>query len=275
MLNQCKCFDVLPPTKFPSNSNNFLKRKFVYKKKPKIETNFGIKKNLYFREYYECIFCGHLYSKHKLDISKIYSGKYIEATYGSLEAVKKKFNFIINLKKSASDNKKRAIRVEKFIKSKSKKKKLSLLDVGAGLGVFAHEMKLKGFKTYGFETDTNLKNHLKNYVKINLFDKKNKIKKFDLISINKVLEHVSDPRMFLLKYKKYLNKDSYFYIEVPDTKAKINGKGSEEFAIEHHHVFTTLSLKNFLKSVGLSLIIIKSIKEPSGKFTIYCFCKLV
>ena len=274
MLNKCKCFKVSPPKKFPLNFKNYLKRKFIYKKRPKIETDFGIKKDLYFREFYECINCGHFYSKHKLNLSNIYSGKYIVSTYGNLNNIEKRFNFIINLKKSVSDNKKRADRVEKFIKSNNLKKKLTLLDIGAGIGVFAYEMKLKGFKVYGYEKDYNLKKHLKNNVKINLIKKKSQIKKFDLISINKVLEHVSEPRMFVSKYKKYLGKNSYFYIEVPDVKAKLNGKESEEFAIEHHHVFSVYSLRSFLESVGLSIKMIKGIKEPSGKFTIFCFCKL-
>ena len=45
-------------------------------------------------------------------------------------------------------------------------------------------------------------------------------KKFDLISFNKVLEHLKNPIMLLKSSKRFLNKNGIVYIEVPDIKAK-------------------------------------------------------
>ena len=54
---------------------------------------------------------------------------------------------------------------------------------------------------------------LKNLSKLNS-------KKFDLISFNKVLEHVKNPIMLLKSSKRFLNENGIVYIEVPILKQK-------------------------------------------------------
>ena len=53
--------------------------------------------------------------------------------------------------------------------------------------------------------------------------------------------------------------------------AEINGAASEEFNIEHFHVFSPKSLSYLLKISNLRLLHMSRIKEKSGKYTIYCF----
>ena len=71
-------------------------------------------------------------------------------------------------------------------------------------------MKNNKFKNiYLIETDDININFLKNYLKFkNTFKYKKFIKnhKFDLITLNKVLEHIPDPISFLKKYLKNLKK---------------------------------------------------------------------
>ena len=62
------------------------------------------------------------------------------------------------------------------------------------------------------------------------------------------------------------------YIEVPDTTAQKKEK-SEEFYIEHLHIFSKKSLSLLLKKTNLKTITINQIVEPSGKFTVYAFAK--
>ena len=84
----------------------------------------------------------------------------------------------------------------------------------------------------------------------------------------------NEPDKFLNKALHYLKPGGTIYIEVPNANAlKVNGKNSEEFFIEHLHVFSLNSLKNLIIRQKVSLILLEEIKEPSGKFTLFAFAK--
>ena len=77
-----------------------------------------------------------------------------------------------------------------------------------------------------------------------------------------------------MKSNKVFKKPNIIYIEVPDVNAikdKKEGKNREEFALGHHHVFSKKSLYNLFVSCNLKVVKIKSIREPSGKYTLYGF----
>ena len=99
-------------------------------------------------------------------------------------------------------------------------------------------------------------------------------KKFDLITFNKVLEHVNNPVGMIKDSLKFLKRDGVIYIEVPDKKAKIKGKHCGEFCPDHLQVFSKISLNDMVNAAGLQKILIKNIIEPSNKYTIYGFMKL-
>lgn len=253
-------------------------KKFKYKKKPKVEKKYKFfENNKYFRYYMECLICSHWSSNFKFDTTKFYEGEYNNISYQNYE---KTFNKIIKLKNCLSDNYFRLNRIKKFLLNKNITKP-KILDVGSGLGVFPYSMVKKGLECDVLDPDQNMINHMKKKIK----QKKNKFfcsnflffkttKKYDLITLNKVLEHINDPRRFLLKAVKLLKKNGYIYIELPDTEvaAKI-GKNREEFTIEHIQGFTLNSINKLIKSLNLKLLEFKRINEPSGKFTFYCFVK--
>ena len=134
----------------------------------------------------------------------------------------------------------------------------------------------------GIEPDLNFVDFAKKKLKLNvsratLENNKSK-KKYDIISLNKVIEHVKDPILFLKKINKMLKKDGYIYIEVPDADSASqtkNGKHREEFYVDHLHVFSLKSLAKCTKYANFKLLKINKIFEPSGKFTIYAFAKKV
>ena len=254
------------------NGKSFYKL-YEYNKKPKNEKNFYISGN-YKRIFYECKICKHIFAKHYFDIKKLYSKQYLDLTYKNESGLNKRFKYIVNLSSKLSDNKKRAERINNLF---LKKKKLTLLDVGSGLGVFLYEMRKKGWKVNGIEMDKRYSDYCKKKHNLNVFKKnlsqlKTK-KKFDLISFNKILEHVSQPHKLLKMAKKFLKKDGIIYVEVPDVRAKIGGKLRGEFCIDHLHVFSNQSLENLVKKSSLATIKIKRIHEPSGKYTIFAFVK--
>ena len=198
--------------------NEKFKILFDYKHRPKNEKKYEIS-GRYRRFFYKCDVCDHIIAKHDFKIKEIYKKTYLDLTYKNIEGISKKFQKVINLPINKSDNKNRVRRIDKFLNDKKK----YLLDIGSGTGVFLYEMIKKGFKIKGIDLDKRYANFLKQK-NIKIYSKditKLKIKKkFDFLTFNKVLEHVSDPVKMLQNSKRLLKKQGSIYIEVPDSSAK-------------------------------------------------------
>ena len=263
-----------------------IKKYLIFRKKPKNEIDFGLKKIHYLRYYYKCKVCGHLTAKHRnFFLESLYKKKYFESTYKSKFFLNSVFEKIINLPNLRSDNYYRVKRIKEMIKKTIPQKKLNLLDVGSGTGVFPFKMKGENIDVTALDPSKDctmfIKNKSKskikiltgNFLKMNY----NKFSKYNLITFNKVLEHVDEPILFLQKAKKLLKNNNLVYVEVPDAiaiKDKKEGKNREEFGLGHNHVFTKKSLRNILNFTNFKIITIKSIREPSGKYTLYAFGKI-
>lgn len=250
------------------NQRNLI-NSFTYNKKPPGETDFGIKK--YRRMYKRCKYCDHMFSFFNFNLKNLYLKKYSTDAYGDSRTIYRNFKKIISLSPKKSDNKNRVKRCSRYLNKKSK-----ILDIGCGLGVFLYELKKKGHKTYGIEPDFNLFNHSKKMLGNNIFNgsfqsyinKKDKFS-FDFVSLNKVLEHVTDPKKITNHLSRVMKKGAYIYIEVPDVISSKISKNREELMVEHLHVFSKISLANMMMQSGFNLVEINQIIEPSGKFTIY------
>ena len=264
------------------NKKNIYKY-LTYKKKPKSEIDFGFSEKGYLRFYYKCKLCGHLIAKHKKSFFKnLYNDLYFKSTYKNPDFLNKTFNRIKALPKKKSDNKQRMIRIKKFLNKFTSIKKVQLLDVGSGTGIFPISIHNTKFKLTSIEpnkecvefikkkTNRKIKAISANFLKIPPKD----LNKYHLITFNKVLEHVEAPKLFVKKAIKFLKKPNIIYIEVPDVNAikdKKEGKNREEFALGHHHVFSKKSLYNLFISCNMKVVKIESIREPSGKYTLYGF----
>ena len=252
-------------------------KKFEYLKKPKSEIIYSsINYRLYNRAYYKCLRCNHFSGYLKMKINDLYTSDYNKSIY--LGKFRENFNKINKLPSKKSDNYFRVKRITSFIRDKIKNKKkneISLLDIGSGLGIFPYKMKKKNFKITALDPDKTSCEHIKKNLKINTIHGdflKLKIKrKFNFISLNKVIEHISDPKKILNKVKKILTSDGYVYIEVPDIKAASKGKSRQEFHLDHLHVFSRKSLQFLIQSLNLKIDQISSIREPSDKFTLFAF----
>ena len=98
---------------------------------------------------------------------------------------------------------------------------------------------------------------------------------FDLVSFNKILEHVRTPSMLLSHACGQLKPNGAIYVEVPDaTKAMREGKHREEFFSDHFHIFSLTSAQALLTENGLDIITAERLQEPSGKYTIRLFATL-
>jgi len=248
-------------------------------KKPENETDFKIAK--YHREIRVCNSCGVFYNQHDYYLGDIYCGLYNEATYHN--KIRKRFDTIMALPPAKSDNKGRARRIVAFVKKYWKyvsPQDLSIFDIGSGLCVFLAEMKKYGFKTYCIDPDPLSIRHAKenvyvNYGWIGRIEEFFQEIKFDIITFNKVLEHVADPIGVLAKTRGLLNCKGLVYIELPDATSTdyINSEefNSEEFFIEHNFIFTLQSTKFLIKKAGFKVLKLDRIHEPSGKYTIFAF----
>ena len=98
---------------------------------------------------------------------------------------------------------------------------------------------------------------------------------FDMVTFNKVLEHVEDPVAMLAKSVRYLHADSLVYVEVPDGElAAADGQYRNEFFIDHLHVFSAASLALLGARAGFALQTIERLQGPSGKHTLRAFLVL-
>lgn len=249
---------------------------FEYEAPPVGETVFDLKGQQYCRSYWRCGICSHEFAQHDLDLSSLYGGAYVEKTYG--DRMRATFERIVALPPERSDNTRRVQRVLDFAAAHFHSGySPTLLDIGAGLGVFPHAMKQADWACTALDPDPRAVRHLAEVVgvhaivgdffTVNLAE----LGPFDVITLNKVIEHVEDPVAMLAKAAGLLTPDGFIYVEVPDVAAAKEGPGREEYFIEHHHVFSPPSLVLCGERAGLSLLELERLREPSGKYTLRSF----
>lgn len=212
-----------------------------------------------------------------MDVGGLYGGAYVDHTYG--ERMRQTFERIQALPPEKSDNAGRAACVLDFAGRHFAADKIPrLLDIGSGLGVFPHRMKKAGWQCTALDPDERAARHAREVIGIDAvtgdFMKldTSSLGLFDVITFNKVLEHVEDPVAMLARAKPLLAPGGFVYFEVPDGEAAaVEGAGREEFFIEHHHVFSAASVALLAARAGLRPLLIQSLREPSSKFTLRVF----
>ena len=140
-------------------------------------------------------------------------------------------------------------KILKFINYKS----IDILDIGCAKGGLLRRFKYHGYNNvYGidpsedcvkFLNENNIYAETGSIFEIYKFDKKFN-KKFDVITISHVLEHIWDLKSVIEIFKTYLKKDGILYVEVPDMTNYINylHKPFYYFNFEHINHFTTNTL---------------------------------
>jgi 2-polyprenyl-3-methyl-5-hydroxy-6-metoxy-1,4-benzoquinol methylase len=108
---------------------------------------------------------------------------------------------------------------------KNFKPKGLLLDVGAGKGDFISVAERNGFAAIGVEPSPRFCEFAKKYYKVKIFNglletcDDLKGKKFDVITLHHVFEHIEKPHELLENLKVFLNENGIIYIEVPNTQS--------------------------------------------------------
>jgi len=254
---------------------------FTYEAPPPGETRFPRPAGQpYKREVVRCQGCGHFTSLHEMDLNALYAGEYMDSTYGD-RGLRRAFERIVALGPEESDNRGRVRRIVEYARghfpsTEEKAAPLSVLDVGSGLCVFLHGMKAAGWRCTALDPDSRAVQHAREAVGVEAVEgdlmTARGLGRYDLVTFNKVLEHVKDPVALLAKAREHLSARGLLYLEVPDGEAAVqDGPGREEFFIEHWHVFSAASLALLAGRAGLSLRALERLREPSGKYTLRAF----
>lgn len=248
---------------------------------PKGETAFkSINNEHYKRDILQCLCCGHFLASHEIDLSKIYNEDYLSSNYRNIEGILSTYERIMHLPHKESDNSLRVERLLDFAQKHFRSNQcLDLLDIGSGLCVFIGKIvSLTNWKCTAVEPDGRYCEHAKNTLNIEVASEDYRSlywqKKFDIISLNKVLEHFEDPTSVLSKCATELKPGGLIYIELPDgecaSKDKI-GFNRQEFFIDHYHAFSMASIEQLVRKSGLRSLCLERVREPSKKYTLRGF----
>ncbi len=271
----------LRPDKCPITGETEARRVFVYERRPEGEVAFPIKRNdCYYREIWQFWPSGHYVSRHSMEIEHGYSSDYLTNTYGDYEGLHQRFMAIRELPEEMSDNHGRVKAIINVAQSRlNNPGRLAVMDIGSGIGIFPYSIEALGWSCLALDLDPRAVSHLNDQLSIRAICTEltgdRDLGLFDIISFNKVLEHVVDPIGQLRVAGQYLSPSSFVYIEVPDGEmAERHGPIREEFFVEHHHVFSVRSVISLIQGAGLEVVSIERLMEPSTKYTIRAFCTL-
>ena len=211
------------PTSCPLCGAEALETAFRYDAPPPGETDFPLGEGQrYEREYRRCRVCGHFVAVHDLDLSGLYEGEYMDSTYAG-DQLRETFERIMSLPPERSDNLQRVARIRRFWTDRRGEVGGTLLDVGSGLGVFGARMKEAGWSCTALDPDPRSVRHAAEVVGVHAvqadFTTAGELGRFDLVTFNKVLEHIDDPVAMLARARAYLADGGFVYVEVPDGEA--------------------------------------------------------
>ena len=265
----------------------------TFNQPPKGEVPLTAEKN-YQRYLVACDVCGHIRNHHTMNLDgEYYRRQYWEQSYNAkaqhTAEVEEQFFKILALEPSKSDNAYRCQRVCNFFHEYTKHYGTlpkNLLDIGSGLSVFGYGMKKQGFHVTALDPNPMAIVHARKQSAADatiegLFPSDEVMsaiedKKFSLVTMNKVLEHVKNPIPMLACTKNLLVKGGIVYIELPDATSALHsekGVNRSEFCVQHYHAFSFRSTLLMVEEAGFEVQRIARICEPSGKFTIYCFAR--
>jgi len=251
---------------------------FHYTTPPEVEVDFPrLEGEPYLREVWQFLPSGHFVSVHRMQVDTSYSGSYVDSTYKNEESMRATYQRIISLPPARSDNFWRFKEIAQFAASWfGRTSDLELLDIGSGLGVFPSIVHKQGWHCTAIDPDKRAVKHLTDTVGVDAlfgdFMKLDVSKKYDMITLNKVLEHVPDPIAMLRRTLDWLKPGGFVYVEVPDGEiASQYGSEREEFTIEHLHVFSLASSAILATQAKYTVHAIERLHEPSSKYTIRLF----
>lgn len=268
----------LRPARCPISGDTSAHLVFAYDAPPAGEIGFRrAAGEPYHREVWQFESSRHFVGRHAMRVSTDYGGDYVKATYGGAAGLAAAFDRVVALPPERSDNEGRIARIKAFADTHLRAgTAIRLLDIGAGLGVFPRVVKRAGWHCTAIDPDPLAVEHMRTRVGVEAvcgdFMTAADLGRFDVVTLNKVLEHVDDPVAMLRRAQDVLSPDGFVYVEVPDGEAaSAAGPGREEFFIEHLHAFSFRSVVILAERAGFMPLAVERLREPSTKFTLRAF----
>lgn len=249
----------------------------------RFEQSIGVGTQGYARQWVECFYCGaasNLLPPESLQRLATLRAAYYEVDFmGSDIGVK--YRRVMSMPAGQSDNAGRVARVTDFVRRWSgAPARPRVMDIGAGTGVFLSRLvdQTAGVWQYlGIEPDPRAAAHLRQLEKFAVVEamylSQPELRGFNLVTLNKVLEHIEQPLPFLLQVVQSLvSDDGLLYVEVPDKlTTRLRLPQDNILGALHCHLYDPASLGYVLRRAGLELLCVNRIAEPSGKLSVYAF----
>ena len=156
--------------------------------------------------------------------------------------------------------------LNKFIHSSQK----TIFDIGCGTGEFMEFMKSSGWKTFGIEPSKEAFKKAKekgitvHNLSLDEFvsQKNREVKKFNVINLAFILEHVLHPKEVIISLKNFLKREGVLYIQVPNDFNELQSSASQKVdkkewwivAPDHINYFNFQSLEKLLKFCGFEIL---------------------
>lgn len=265
-------------------------------KPDRFELAVGIREDGYERSWIECRECRVATNCHDPThlplLEKIAEAYYRIDFAGS--SIRQKFDKVMGLPAGKSDNALRVSRILDFLHTwmtacrgneAAGSEPLRALDIGAGTGVFLARLLQDGAIRDGahggitataVEPDPEAASHLESLGGFTVVPKAFPCEQakgpFDLVTLNKILEHIPQPIPFLSRIDDVLSDAGIIYVEVPDiTTASFRPPSDNILGALHRHLYSPAGLLHVIEKAGFLPIEVSRYLEPSGKLSVACF----
>jgi len=253
----------------------------------RFEQSIGVNPEGYLRRWVECRQCGGatnvLPEESALRLASLRAAYYEVDFMGS--DIGEKYRLVMSMSADQSDNAGRVDRVMNFVSRWSGvSARPRVMDIGAGTGVFLSRLVDRtagAWKCLGVEPDPRAAAHLRQLDKFEVVEAmylgQPELSRFNLVTLNKVLEHIEQPLPFLLQVVQSLvPEDGLLYVEVPDKlTTRLRSPHDNILGALHCHLYDPTSLALLLRLAGLELLCVNRVAEPSGKLSVYAFAARV
>ena len=147
----------------------------------------------------------------------------------------------------------------------------NILDVGCSSGVFLDIAKKRGFETFGVElnkSEYKIAKDKGHQVHNELLENINFDKKFDVITMWDVFEHLKDGKFYLNHMKTLLSKKGLIFLQIPSSDslaAKILQEKCNMYdGLEHVNLYGVETIKKLANSCDLEILDIKTVISEIG-----------
>jgi len=157
----------------------------------------------------------------------------------------------------------------------------TVYDVGAGFGHFLLTGKQLGHEVYGVELSKANADFIRNELHLEVenadFLDIDEEKKYDIVTLWDVLEHIDRGDKFIEKAYKIMNKGGFIFIQVPQLDsffARLLGDKWWAIGLDHVNYFSKKTIKKLLSAYGFKVRKIKSSIELKNVFNYVILPKL-